>query len=83
MRVFDRVLKSLKHINVNRRRSVPMTEIDAVTRSIKMRVATWLSVREPMTDYGSFDGISDNLWHGYLRNQSPLNVERCKRLCAY
>lgn len=52
MRVFDNVRNSLRKMNVAIRKMVPMTEMQAVMRSIKIRLATWLFARGPMVDYG-------------------------------
>lgn len=53
MRVFDKVLKSLMKINVARRMSVPVTEMEAVVRSMMMRVRISCFVKPPMASDGA------------------------------
>jgi len=50
MSVFDSVLKSLIKINVARRISVPVTEIEAVVRSMMMSVSISWSVKPIVGD---------------------------------
>jgi hypothetical protein len=58
MRVFESVLKALTKMNVPISKSVPVTDIQAVTRSMIMRVFTCPVVRPMMDDalLGNKDG---------------------------
>lgn len=72
MIVFESVLKSLIKRYVQTRWNVPTTEMDAVTLSIKIRVATSFSVRLPMPKYYQVDSNVSPVDHVCLKNSSVV-----------